>query len=1141
MKKITKLSLLLTTLFFATLFVNTANSQACDHTFNMIDTYGDGWNGNSVSVFVNGQEVATDQTFSSGASGVFTFDASTTDAITLTWTQGSYPGEVEWNIVGGDDSVVGNGVFGATSGGAAACPPVAGACNAPNALTPLNLTSSSADLQWTDVNDAGISTSFDLAYTDSSGTTTTVPGVTSPYSLTGLSANALYTFNVTAICNSGSTTSSDATFTTLCDANSTFPYLESFETITTGQPDCWSLEGTTTTASYHFSSFATGQTGRGMRFDSYLNSTNRTSELMTPVMDASALTTLELNFQFKNPTGGNFEVSVSSDGGSTYTSLETGLTAQTDWVSKNYVLTSYISSNMLVKFKGTSNYGSGDANIYLDEVGIREIPSCLEPTALSATASSATEATLSWTAGDSETAWEYVIQASGTGEPAGSGTATTTNPLSLSGLTSNTDYEIYLRADCGGDYSPWVRTTFITTAGCGDSISITYENSFNGLVYSFSAPSGQYTSVTAGGQTEGCCDSMWITDGSGNALYGSQASPIGGSLSGTYESTDGTILIYLVSDGSVSDTMTFAFLCYDPPATAPDCATNFTNTVDANCGNEDFIVSWDTVDGAGGYLITAGTTSGGNDLADAVDLDLNATSYAFIAVPGQSYYYIVTPYNLNGNAEGCVEQIITLSSSICTPCDSAVALTPGTQQSGNTIDFGDTFDDSICLGNYSSGDDAIYSYLATEDGETMTVTVDFTSTWGGVAMSLGCPSGDSTAYTCVGSATGSASGVKSFTSDALIAGETYYIHISTYATPQSTVYTLDTVVIAAPACVDPIALEAASITTDSADISWTSGDSSFNIEVVDVTGGGSATGIATYSGVSSPYALTGLLDNNAYIVYVQTDCGADLSEWVSTGFTTLPLPIIPDYTNDFSIFPGDLWSTGSPTGSFSSPWEADGFANDGTTGAAKSNIYFRNNIQVLESPIFDLSGGTYYLNLLAAVTAWNSTNALAMGSDDSVSVSVSVDGGNYVILHTWNESNNPGPTGTNMPEVDLTAYSSANVRFAITMNDGFIDDNEDYDFFIDDFQITTTSSLGIQEVSILQFKYFPSPVNDQLTINAQTNVDNIVVLNMLGQVVSSQSPNSLNCLVDMAAMKTGVYFVQVSIGNETETVRVLKQ
>ena len=343
-----------------------------------------------------------------------------------------------------------------------------------------------------------------------------------------------------------------------------------------------------------------------------------------------------------------------------------------------------------------------------------------------------------------------------------------------------------------------------------------------------------------------------------------------------------------------------------------------------------------------------------------------------------------------------------------------------------------------------------------------------------------------------------------------------------------------------PSCLAPTNITATNITGSSSDISWTAGDSETVWEyVLQAAGTGEPTG-AGIATTANPLSLSGLTPNTAYEIWLRADCGGDFSSWVSTDFTTLPAPIVPDYINDFTVFPGDLWTSGSPNGSFTSAWIADGFANNGSTGAAKSNIYFSNSIQVLESPIFDLSGGVYYLNMKAAVTEWNYTTALAMGSDDSVSVSVSVDGGNYEVLHTWNESNNPGPTGTNMPEVELDAYASPNVKFLITMSDGTVDDPEDYDFFIDDFQITATS-LGIQEASTLQFTYFPNPVNDQLTISAQTNVDNIVVLNMLGQVVSSQSPNSLNCLVDMAAMRTGVYFVRVSIGNSTQTVRVLKQ
>ena len=85
------------------------------------------------------------------------------------------------------------------------------------------------------------------------------------------------------------------------------------------------------------------------------------------------------------------------------------------------------------------------------------------------------------------------------------------------------------------------------------------------------------------------------------------------------------------------------------------------------------------------------------------------------------------------------------------------------------------------------------------------------------------------------------------------------------------------------------------------------------------------------------------------------------------------------------------------------------------------------------------------------------------------------------------------------------------------------------------------STAGLDDLGTSQFTYYPNPVNDQLTIRAQSNVKDITVFNMLGQVVSSQSPNAKDCLVDMAAMQSGAYFVQISIGSTVEMVRVLKQ
>jgi hypothetical protein len=783
-------------------------------------------------------------------------------------------------------------------------------------------------------------------------------------------------------------------------------------------------------------------------------------------------------------------------------------------------------------------------------------PACLTPLALEASSITTDSAVISWTSEDSSFNIE-VVDVTGGGAATGIATYSgVTSPYTLTGLSSNNQYEVYVQTDCSRAVSEWGSTGFTTQAGCGDSVDFTYDNNSDGLVYSFSAPSGQYASVSVGGQTESCCDAMWITDGSGLAIYGSSESPIAGPLSGTYESTDGTILIYVDSDVSLTYTMTFAFSCYDPPTSGPDCATNFVNNVDPSCGNEDFTVSWDAVNGAIGYLITAGTTSGGNDLADTVDQ--SGTSYAFTAVPGQSYYYTVTPYNSTANAEDCVEQSVTLSTTICTPCDSAIALTPGTQQSGDTSTFGDTFDDSQCLGYYDGGDDAVYSYVATEDGETMTVTVDFSVTYGGVAMSLGCPSGDSTAYTCVGSVTGSGSGVKSFTSDALVAGETYYIHISTYAAPQSTAYTLDTEVIAAPSCLEPTSLTATGISPTGAVINWASDGSGFMIEIQlgGVAQGTPNSGTDTEPSVYvigdvDPYPattldLTGYLSpTTSYSIYVANVCQDGNSTYSGPlDFTTTAFPIVTDYTNDFSTFPGDLWSeaegtiANGPSGS-TAGWSGNSFSDP---THARINLYNTGDIDWLISPEFDLSvarNPAYYLNLDVSVTAYSGGGEISMGSDDVVSLVMTTDGTTWTILKQWSAADNLGNVFVAMDEIEVGVPSSA--RFALHADEGTVDDPEYYYFNVDNFNITSSSSLGINDLETTQFTYFPNPVNDQLTINAQTSVNDIAVLNMLGQVVLRQSPNSLNCVVDMAALRTGVYFVQVSIGNKTQTVRVLKQ
>ncbi|MCB0447075.1 MAG: VCBS repeat-containing protein [Gelidibacter sp.] len=74
-------------------------------------------------------------------------------------------------------------------------------------------------------------------------------------------------------------------------------------------------------------------------------------------------------------------------------------------------------------------------------------------------------ANIYWQAGSTETSWEIVIQNAGSGMPSGSGlTTTSNNPYSASGLSQNTNYEVYVRGNCGnGDFSNWVGPVAFTT------------------------------------------------------------------------------------------------------------------------------------------------------------------------------------------------------------------------------------------------------------------------------------------------------------------------------------------------------------------------------------------------------------------------------------------------------------------------------------------------------------------------------------------------------------------------------------------------------------------------------------------------------------------------------------------------------
>jgi gliding motility-associated-like protein len=108
-------------------------------------------------------------------------------------------------------------------------------------------------------------------------------------------------------------------------------------------------------------------------------------------------------------------------------------------------------------------------------IAFTTLPTCPQPTNLTVSAINMTSANLGWTEAGSATQWEVFVQAPGAGVPTGSGTLVTTNPYTVTGLTSGTNYEFYVRAVCSTtDKSTWAGPKTFATTICAPANQCNY-------------------------------------------------------------------------------------------------------------------------------------------------------------------------------------------------------------------------------------------------------------------------------------------------------------------------------------------------------------------------------------------------------------------------------------------------------------------------------------------------------------------------------------------------------------------------------------------------------------------------------------------------------------------------------------------
>jgi len=324
------------------------------------------------------------------------------------------------------------------------CAP-APSCNAPTALTVANTTATTANLGWTST-----AASWDIEWGITgftpTGTPTIIGTTTNPHNLSGLTAATSYDFYVKADCaaNGVSTWAGPFSFSTtpindnISDAIPLTLGLGACATPVTGTNAGATDSGTPhSCASYNGGDvwyYAIVPAGGILSVEATITTGFTDGGMEAYSGPSSAL--VSINCDDDDSPSGAMPAIYPADG-------LTGLTpGDTIW----FAVWEY----------GNNSFGEF-------EICAWQPPTCLAPTALIVSNMTTTTVDLGWTS--TASTWDIELGAAGftaTGTPTITGT--TTNPHNLSGLTSATSYDFYVRGDCGGgDLSTWAGPFSFTT------------------------------------------------------------------------------------------------------------------------------------------------------------------------------------------------------------------------------------------------------------------------------------------------------------------------------------------------------------------------------------------------------------------------------------------------------------------------------------------------------------------------------------------------------------------------------------------------------------------------------------------------------------------------------------------------------
>jgi gliding motility-associated-like protein len=385
-----------------------------------------------------------------------------------------------------------------------------------------------------------------------------------------------------------------------------------------------------------------GGTGTHMEYEASGNATNIASAVSPAIDLSAAIDGAELSFFFHafGEDMGTLNIGIANDAAGPFTNLfswvgDLQITDSEAWVPVGINLDAYLGQVIYLEYS-YGGAGTGfEGDLAIDFIRVESCGNfCIPPSGITVTNITGTSADVTWTANNGETSWEYFVVPVGTGEPTGPGTTVATPSVSISGLDFSTEYEVWVRADCGGGtFSIWsgpsnftttIQTNFDVDCAVGPTNSFVCYGNNDSEIFTYTSSDGSALNLTINtGEIEGApFDFLLVTDGNGTVLYNDEGAD--GVLDGlTFQSITDTITIQVTSDGSVS-CESGSGCCLDGIDFTVACAT---------CVNP--IASYQVVDDCDSgdqFLIDVNITDLGDATSLTISNNIDATTVPVTAV-----------------------------------------------------------------------------------------------------------------------------------------------------------------------------------------------------------------------------------------------------------------------------------------------------------------------------------------------------------------------------------------------------------------------------------------------------------------------------------------------------------------------------